>query len=276
MRIAQQKEQKLSQFSLELQRAITTFHSKGRIMKKNISIVFVVVCLATMLLSACSNKSITETVPATAVETETLAATEIIETATQATQQPLAEGETIVSSPAELQTALTDAKNTLIHIGSDMELAGEINLETENTPTILIDKEVTLTITGDVLAVGCTFQNEGSMVIKGIFTRGESNLINNGSLTVESGGKLDSGMSTLDNYGRMTVKADGEMVIEKGSIFNNYGTLINDGSLPVSDGGQLNDMGGTIENNGTIDLSSYFNGDISKITGTGTLNDKRE
>jgi adhesin HecA-like repeat protein len=245
-------------------------------MKKNISIVFVVVCLTIILLYACSNKSITETVPATAMETVTLASTEIIETATQATQQPLAEGETIVSSLAELQTALTDAKNTLIHIGSDMDLAGEINLETENTPTILIDKEVTLTITGDVLAVGCTFQNEGSMVIKGIFTRGESNLINNGSLTVASSGKLDSGMSTTDNYGKMTVKADGEMVIEKGTIFNNYGTLINEGSLPVSDGGQLNDMGGTIENNGTIDLSSYFNGDITKITGTGTLNDKRE
>lgn len=61
-----------------------------------------------------------------------------------------------------------------------------------------------------------------------------------------------------------------------GTIFGNVDVLTAEGYLCVQDGGQLNDEGGAIVNNGTIDLISYYNGDISAIAGAGTLNDNRE
>ncbi len=84
------------------------------------------------------------------------------------------------------------------------------------------------------------------------------------------------GQSDALNSGSVTVKEGAEFFIEHGTMFGNTGTMANEGYICVQDGGQLNDQGGLIANDGTLDINSYYNGDIAAITGTGTLNDNRE
>lgn len=191
-------------------------------------------------------------------------------------KQPLAEGEALVSSFAELQAAVADTKITTINLGSDFEITGKLFYEREDDgPAIAIKKGITLTVGGEFIPVGGSIKNDGAIIVKGVFDRGICNLINGGSITVKNGGMCSSGMSTTVNNGEFTVEQGGQLFIERGSEFKNPGVLTNNGSVSVRDGGSLHDEGGSLINNGTLDLSSYFSGEISKITGTGTLNDNR-
>lgn len=235
-----------------------------------------IVCITFLLLCACTSSTAKDSTENSSGGNTTLKATNTPETKTIITPRILKEGEIAVTSIDELREAMSDAKVHIIYIDSNMETTSEINVEREDDLSIIIEKNVTLTVTKDFVVVGCSVQNDGTMVINGTFHRGIGSLINNGTVSVKPGGKVGSGMSTTENYGQITVEIDGEMVIEQGTIFNNYGTLDNLGYMDVCDGGQLNDMGGKITNDGTLDISSYFNGDMSLITGTGRLNDKRQ
>lgn len=194
----------------------------------------------------------------------------------EGSQRTLKEGEIIVTTVAELETALTDQEITGIYIGADIEISSELFIEREDTLPLTIDKGNTLTISAAVTLVGFNIVNDGTLLINGTFDRGITNLTNNGSVIVNAGGTFTSGMSDTLNQGEFQVAKDGSLSIERGSTFHNSGTLMNDGYLLITDGGQLNNESGSITNNGTMDLYSFFNGDIATIAGSGTLNDYRE
>jgi|GEM_PF-3802418 len=191
--------------------------------------------------------------------------------------EPVSEnsGEVIVSSFAELQTAVADTKITVINVGSDLEITSKLEYEREDDLAIYIKKGTTLTVSDEFIPVGGCITNDGTIIVKGTFNRGICSFINNGSVTVRSGGTASSGMCSADNNGNYIVDNGGQLLIERGSEFKNLGTLTNNGFISVKDGGSLYNETGSLINNGTIDLYTYFGGDIAKITGTGTLNDHR-
>lgn len=184
-------------------------------------------------------------------------------------------GEVAVSTFAELQTAVQGKKNAVIIIGSDITVTNDLVFERNDDLEIRIEKGKTLAITKDFVPVACSITNDGTIIVSGVFDRGICNFINNGTVTVENGGTVSAGMSSTDNHGTVAVEAGGELLIERGSQFNNFGTLTNNGHISIKDGGSVFDKGGSIINNGTIDLYSYFEGDLTRIVGTGTLNDHR-
>ena len=248
-------------------------------MKKTVAIVLLV-CLTTLLLTACGNTPAIKNTPS--IETSMVEKNAVPEPTQSPTIVPetsestLGEGKVIVSTFAELQTAVENQDIAEIYVNSAIDTTSELSFERNDDLTIHIEHEGTLTISELFEAVGCSIINDGTISISKTFNRGITNLINNGTITVKSGGKVSSGMSNTENHGNFSVDAGGELFIERGSIFNNFDNLTNNGSISINDGGQLNDEGGTIINNGIIDLYSFFNGDIANITGTGTLNDNRE
>ena len=253
-------------------------------MKKSIK-VFLSVCLIMFLLAACGSTSNTNTLanetPASnensGIEASTTEETLQSSTETLAAIEPtLAEGEVIVSSLAEFQAALEDAEITIIRINAAVEITDEISFERNDDLEIHIEKEGTLTINEIFSPVGCAIINDGVILVNSDFERGISALTNNGSITINAGGVVSSGMSDTENHGSFTVESEAELFIDRGSIFNNFAKLTNNGYISIKDGGQLNDEAGSIINNGTIDLYAFFNGDIANISGTGTLNDNRE
>lgn len=184
-------------------------------------------------------------------------------------------GGVTVSTFAELQAAVENKEITAIQIVSDIDIIGEFFFEREDSPVIYIKEGTTITVSGKFTPVGCSITNDGTLVINGTFDRGLNSLTNNGSVTVKNGGTFSSGMTDTYNYGAVTVDNGGNLLIERGTQFYNLGKITSNGYTSVKDGGSLNNENGSIVNNGTIDLESYFNGDITKITGKGTLNDKR-
>ena len=191
-------------------------------------------------------------------------------------KQSLGDGEVIVATFDELKQAVENKKITVININSDIDIKSELNFERDTDLMINIPKVNTLTVSEVFIPVGCSITNDGAIIINGTFDRGLCSIINNGSITVKTNGTASSGVSNTDNYGTFTVNAGGKLLIERGSAFNNLGTLTNNGYISIKDGGSLSNESGSIINNGTIDLYTYFNGDITKITGTGTLNDNRD
>lgn len=189
-------------------------------------------------------------------------------------ESPLSENEVSVTSFEELKSAAQDASK--IDIAADIDIAEEYTLERSDDLEIHVGEGVSLNVSGSFELVGCTLTNDGFMTVTGSFVYGICGLINNNVLCIQDGGTVSSGQSNAVNDGDVTVEQGGELFIERGTIFDNAGMLTNEGLISVRDGGQLNDQGGVIMNNGTIDLNSYFNGDITLITGTGTLNDNRE
>ena len=190
-------------------------------------------------------------------------------------EPPLDEGEVIAATLEEFKAAVQDTSVTKIRINTTLEITEEVGFERNDDLEIHITEKGTLVINEFFNPVACLITNDGAILVNSEFARGIANLTNNGSITVNAGGNINSGMSNTDNYGVFTVETDGELTIDRGSVFNNFGELTNNGLLVVADGGQLNDNGGSIINNGSIDLSSFFNGDIALITGTGTLVDNR-
>lgn len=189
---------------------------------------------------------------------------------------PLQQHECAVFTFAELQAAAANSEITAISIAADIDVTDEFICEREDDLSINVAAGSTLTISAQFVPVGCSITNDGAIVVSGNFSRGISDLINNGSLTVKDGGQVDSGMSNTENCGTFAVETGGILLIDRGSAFANAGNLINDGYICISDGGSLNNQQGEITNNGTIDLYTYFDGNIADITGTGTLNDKRD
>lgn len=185
------------------------------------------------------------------------------------------DGKALVSSFAALQAAVENEKITVINIDSDIDITSKLNFERDTDLMINIEKGKTFTVSGEFIPVGCSITNDGAMIIRGTFDRGLCSLINNGTVTVESGGTASSGVSSTDNNGSFTVNTGGNLLIERGSSFKNLGTLTNNGYISIKDGGSLDNKDGSIINNSTIDLYTYFEGDIKDITGTGTLNDNR-
>lgn len=180
-----------------------------------------------------------------------------------------------VSTVDELKAALENKETTVVNISSDIEITDKLFFERDIDLMLNIEKGKTLTISGEFIPVGFSVTNNGSVVISGIFDRGLSSFINNGSLTVKSGGTFSSGVSNTDNCGTIMIDIGGKLLIERGTGFNNLGTLTNNGYISVNDGGSLNNEKGTITNNGTIDLYTYFTGNIKDILGTGKINDNR-
>ena len=197
-----------------------------------------------------------------------------------ATSEPieptLAVGEVIVSTLTDFQAAVADQDITRIHIVSVLDLSSEVSFERNDDLDILIEQGGTLIVNALFSPVACTITNEGEIEVNNSFERGISTLTNNGSMIIHAGGIIGSGMSNTENHGSIVVEQDGELVIDRGSIFNNFGELVNTGHVLIDNGGQFNDEGGTLVNDGVVDVNAYFNGDISKITGTGILNDNRE
>jgi hypothetical protein len=181
-----------------------------------------------------------------------------------------------VTSFEELKNAAMDTSTTKITIAADIEIAEDYTLERSDVLDIRVDEGISIIISGSFELVGCTLTDDGVITINGSFVYGISDFINNGVLDVQSGGTVSSGQSNAVNNGFVTIEQGGEFLVERGTIFDNAGELTNEGYISIQDGGQFNDQGGTVVNNGTIDLGSYYNGDITLIRGTGTLNDTRE
>lgn len=240
-------------------------------MKKHITLIIIAALLLSQLV-ACSTQTTQPTAPA-AVTDEPPTAAPIV--ALTETEIPLEEGEVITATLEEFKAAVQDTNITKIRIDSILEITEEVGFERNDDLEIHITENGTLAINEFFNPVGCLITNDGDIQVNSEFARGIANVTNNGTLTVNAGGNVNAGMSNTENYGVITVAKDGELSIDRGSVFNNFGQLINEGSIIVADGGQLNDQGGSIVNNGTLDLSSYFNGDIEKITGSGTLIDNR-
>lgn len=189
--------------------------------------------------------------------------------------QSVEEGVAVVSTFGEFQEAVGNNEVTIINIINDIDIAAELFFERDVDLVVNIGKDKIFTVSKEFIPVGCTITNDGAITVSGIFDRGLCTLINNGTVTVKSGGTATSGVSSTDNNGSFIVDAGGNLLIERGSAFKNLGTLTNNGYISIKDGGSLNNMEGSIINNGTIDLYTYFDGDIDKITGTGTINDNR-
>ncbi|MDD2294440.1 MAG: hypothetical protein PHC36_00095 [Eubacteriales bacterium] len=187
-------------------------------------------------------------------------------------------GGTVVSTPDGLQSAVADENITVIQIGSDMDISGELFVDREEGPETLIyiKSGVTLTVSGEFSMAGCYVTNDGTMVISGLFGWGLGSYTNNGTVMIKSGGEFSSGMTDAYNRGTITVDTDGKLPVERGTQFYNYGNIVNNGYISVDNGGSLFNDTGKIENNGTIDLNSYFSGNVDAITGTGTVNDNRQ
>ncbi len=181
-----------------------------------------------------------------------------------------------VTSLEEFKACAEDPATTAILVAADMDITEAYTLERSGDLEIHVGEGVMLTISGSFEMVDCTLMNDGFITISGEFVYGISTLVNNNAFTVADGGMVTSGQSSASNNGFVTVDAGGQLFIERGTVFGNAGELNNEGYLCVRDGGQLNDEGGSIANNGTMDVISYYNGDITAITGTGTLNDQRE
>lgn len=186
------------------------------------------------------------------------------------------EGEAIVSSFDAFKSAMENKRVTVININSDIDIAENYFYERDTDLMINIGKGKTITISGEFIPVGCTITNEGNIIVNGTFDRGLCTLINNGTVTVKKSGTATSGVSSTDNNGSFTVESGANLLIERGSKFKNLAKLSNNGYILIKDGGSLDNEKGSLINNGTIDLYTYFEGDIKGITGTGTLNDYRE
>lgn len=187
-------------------------------------------------------------------------------------------GGTSVTSISDLQTACENKDITAIQIASDMELTGDLFIDRESGPSALIyiKEGVTLTVTGELTLVGCYIVNDGTMTVSGIISRGLGGVTNNGAVTVKTGGEFSSGMSDTYNRGTIVIENGGKLPIDRGTQFYNYGTLTNGGDITVDNGGSLFNTFGKIQNEGTINLISYFQGNVTDILGTGTVNDSRQ
>jgi len=182
-----------------------------------------------------------------------------------------------VTTEEELREAAADLDVSIINVADDISIMEDFSYEREdNAVTVNIMKGKTLTINKTFLGVGGTIHNDGIIIVKGSFERGICELINNGSVVIADGGSSQSGMSDLNNNGSFTVADGASLYIDRGSIFYNSAELINEGMIRIDNGGSISDKGGMITNNGVIDLFSHFNGDISLISGTGTINDYRD
>jgi hypothetical protein len=190
--------------------------------------------------------------------------------------QTVEKGVAVVSTFGEFQEAVGNNEVTIINVINDIDIAAELFFERDVDLMINIGKEKIFTVSKEFIPVGCTITNDGAIIVSGIFDRGLCSLINNGTVTVKNGGTACSGVSSTDNNGSFTVDIGGNLLIERGSGFKNLGTLTNNGYISIKDGGSLDNKDGSIINNGTIDLYTYFEGDIKGITGKGTLNDNRE
>lgn len=185
-------------------------------------------------------------------------------------------GVEMATSYPELAVFVADPDTYEVHIGADMAIQLELAFERTAELTITIDEGVTLTLTQPFIPVNCTIVNNGTMVAESVYNSGLVTFINMGTVTIPDGGSFAPGQSDILNHGTFAVEAGGELLLERGTQFSNYGAVENSGYIRVDDGGAITDMEGTIANQGMMDIHSYFNGDISLITGEGTLNDKRE
>lgn len=186
-----------------------------------------------------------------------------------------ANGGVVVSTFAEFQTAVENKAITVININSDMEIASNFMIERDDELVIYIKEGNTISIREEFIPLGCIIINEGEMIINGTFDHGLDIFINNGSLTIKNAGTVSSGMSSTYNYRDFIVEEGGNLLIERGTQFYNLGSITNNGYVSINNGGSISNESGSIINNGIVDLASYFNGKISDITGTGTINDNR-
>lgn len=238
-------------------------------MKKNIA-VFIAALFFGGLLAACT-KPIIQTEPVDEGVGQTQTTVPLLET-----KAALAEGEIIVSTSDELLLSAQDDSIKKIYIQDEIDLSSEMIFERNDDLEIIIEESGSIEINAYFNPVGCVIINNGSIIVNNTFERGIANLINDGTVTIHSGGFFTSGMSTAENRGSFIIEENGTLSIDRGSFFENYNDLVNNGLINISEGGQLNDAGGSIENNGTINLYAFFNGDITKINGNGSINDYRE
>lgn len=181
-----------------------------------------------------------------------------------------------VTTEAEFVNAAADPKISVINVITDITLSEDVSyIREENGVTVNIKKGKTLTINKSYLGVGGSIVNNGTIIIIGSFERGICNLDNKGTVIVKNGGSVLSGMSDLNNNGCITIEEGAHLDVTRGSQVYNYGKLSNEGKILIDDGGSFQDKGGTLENNGLIDINSYYEGDITLITGKGTVNDNR-
>ncbi len=176
----------------------------------------------------------------------------------------------------ELAAFVNDRISLKFTSALDMAIQLELAFERTAELTITIDEGVTLTVAQPFTPVNCTIVNNGTMVVECMYNSGLVTFINWGTVTIPEGGSFAPGQSDILNHGTFAVEAGGELLLERGTQFSNYAAMENSGYIRVDDGGAITDMEGSIANQGVMDIHSYFNGDISLITGEGTLNDKRD
>lgn len=210
-----------------------------------------------------------------------------------------------VSSFDELKKAVSDSSTNVIIISGDVDINEEkFVFEPEKQASVYITAGSKLTVsttadlnncaifnygsfavteTGDLLMIGneegtTTFTNDGTVKTAGKLTIPYINLMNNGSVSIKSTGSIEAAQMTYENGGEFILEDGGKLNLSKGCSFKNSegGTLSNGGYILVDDGGNLDNESGSIVNNGTIDIYTYFTGEIETITGSGTINDYRE
>ncbi len=176
-----------------------------------------------------------------------------VEPVEPATTYVVTDGVASVKSLAELKGALADTAVTEIEYAAAFAINEDITI---NKPLTIIELDVsnsaTLTVNANITLGGVDFDNTGSIIV------GE-------------GGFLGVYMSDLINHGQVTVAAAGQMEMDRGGQFNNFGTLTNSGTITVTgNGGSLkNETTGTIVNNGVINCTGYYD-NFGTYSGTGT------
>ncbi len=267
---------------------------------KKTALLLIILMLTVCLLAGCNQE---ETAPATEAVEETVPAQDTDAGTTQA--EPVAEipEGTSVTSFDEFKAAASDTSATTIIIQGDVDVNEEgYAYEPENGVLIYIAQGASFVVsttadidycnvenygtfavseTGDLLMMGGenennSLVNNGTIEVAGKFALPLLNLENNGTISIKGTGSVEAAQMTYDNYGDFTIENGGSLDLSKGCAFNNNGVINNNGNVLVDDGGSLDNTKGSIVNEGTIDIYTYFNGDMNSITGGGTVNDYRE
>ena len=162
---------------------------------------------------------------------------------------------------------------------------GDPHGEGEITPTVIDIPEGEVLTVGEYQrtgGVGGTINNYGTIIIKGEWEFGLTEINNYGTIIVAENGRYICGMATTNNYGTFTVEENASQYIERGHMVFNYGGVYtNNGYLFIGFGGQLLAEGGRFVINGDFDYSYNQDWPINEkdirnhedlIEGSGTIN----
>ncbi|MDR1732254.1 MAG: hypothetical protein LBR61_09220, partial [Synergistaceae bacterium] len=192
---------------------------------------------------------------------------------------------TLISNGTVTNNGIVDNKGTINNYGTVLDnglLINEQDAVINNRYTGLKQYNgaaipfalIHITGPGGVLDNYGTINNDGTILIDGLFTNQPGGTVNNNQgalIHITDDGTLDN-YGTINNHGTIEVDGhlhnqpggtinnytDGTIEVNDGGIFDNDGTLINDGKININDGGVFNNNPGGIFDNsgGTVNISS--------------------